>query len=281
VSTAGIFLTHRESPRIRRHFERLVAESGDLVTWRFVMSHDTYPRPEAPFAYPDPAEVMPARYRAMEEHGGVQGGYLDTLLVPVLSALDADDLWVCEYDVDFAGHWGDLFGSLTGRDADLLTTTLLYRHEQPRWPWWGSAAAPPEVLPECWVRALNPLMRVSRRLLDTYVAAMAGDEWAGHYEFTLATAALDAGLRVVDLGGEGAFVPPGHKRRVYVGRSPGGRPEDLTFGFRPVRAHYFEEAPEEFEKPGLLYHPVKPDVPVWSRETMNTGDPVEDQPEGS
>lgn len=269
MSAAGIFLTHRESPRISRHFERLVAETGDLVTWHLVVSHDAYPRPEAPFDYPDPAEVMPQRYRAMEEHGGVQGGYLDTLLVPVLSGLDADQLWVCEYDVDFAGRWSDLFAPLRDVDADLLTTTLLRRREQPRWPWWPTAAAPPEVLPELWLRSFNPLMRVSRRLLETYAAAMADDDWAGHYEFTIPTAALDAGLRVVDLGGEGAFVPRGHERRVYVGRTRAGRPDDLTFGFRPVRDHYFHEAPEEFGQRGLLYHPVKPGVPAWTRETMN------------
>ena len=92
------------------------------------------------------------------------------------------------------------------------------------------------------MRSLNPLMRVSRRLLDTYVAAMADDEWAGHYEFTLATAALDAGLRIVDLGGERAR----SSRRAASAactsaKSPAGRPDDLTFGFRPVREHYFQE----------------------------------------
>ena len=54
--------------------------------------------------------MLPDRYRAMAEHGGVQGGYLDTLLIPVLrGAPTADHLWVCEYDVDFAGRWDDLF----------------------------------------------------------------------------------------------------------------------------------------------------------------------------
>lgn len=273
MSAAGIFLTHRESPRIRGHFDRLVAESGDLVTWRFVFSHDAYPRPEAEFGYADPAEVMPARYRAMEEHGGVQGGYLDTLLVPVLRGLaddqGAEHLWVLEYDVDLAGRWGELFGRFADHDADLLTTTVMFRHEQPRWPWWRSAGSPAGVPEERWVRSLNPLMRLSRPLLDAYAAAGADPEWRGHYEFTLPTVAREAGLRVEDLGGEGSFVPPGRERSVYVGKSPAGRPKDLTFGFRPVRPHYFHEEPGEFEQPGLLYHPVKPDVPAWTRATMN------------
>ena len=268
----GVFLTHRDSPRIRHHFERLVAESADLVSWHLVLSHDAYPRPEATFGYPDPAEVMPLRYRAMEENGGVQGGFLDTLLVPVLGALEGDHVWLCEYDVDFAGHWSELLAPLADHDADLMTTTVMYRSEQPKWPWWRTAAAPPDVPPDTWVRSLNPLMRVSRRLLGAYADAMADDRWAGHYEFTLATVAHAAGLRIEDLGGEGSFVPPGRERRAYVGKSPAGRPDDLTFGFRPVRPHYFHEAPEEFEQPGLLYHPVKPGVPAWTRETMNSPD---------
>lgn len=272
MTAAGIFLTHQNSPRIRRHFARLAAETGALVGWHFVLSHDAFPRPEAPFPYDDPAEVLPTRYRAMAEHGGVQGGYLDTLVVPVLRGLcsqeGADHVWLCEYDVDFAGRWSDLFRRFADNPADLLTTTLMYRHEQPRWPWWGSAQAPDAVPEERWVRSLNPLMRVTPRLLDAYVAAMT-EQWQGHYEFTLATAALDAGLTVEDLGGEGSFVPPGRERTVYVGKSPAGRPKDLTFGFRPVRTSYFHEEPESFEQPGLLYHPVKPGVAAWNRTTMN------------
>jgi hypothetical protein len=272
VTTAGIFLTHRESSRIDQHYRRLVAETGDLVTWHLVRSRDPYPRPDAPFAYPDPEQMLPARYRAMAEHGGVQGGYLDTLLIPVLAGLDADQLWVIEYDVDYAGRWDDLFGRFTDDPADLLTTTLMYRHEQPKWPWWRSAASPPGVPQERWVRSLNPLMRLTRPLLDAYAAAMADERWEGHYEFTLPTAALQAGLTVEDLGGEGSFVPPGRERRVYVGRSPAGRPPDLTFGFRPVRDSYFHEEPASFPQAGLAYHPVKPGVPAWTRKTMNVRD---------
>ncbi len=276
VTAAGIFLTHRDSPRIRGHFDRLVAESGDHVAWKLVFSHDAYPRPEAPFPYADPAAMLPARYRAMEEHGGVQGGYLDTLLIPVLRGLatasGAERLWVCEYDVDFAGRWSELFARVEDDDADLLTTTVMWRHEQPKWPWWRSAGAPAGVPEERWVRSLNPLMRLSVPLLDAYAAAGADAAWQGHYEFTLPTLAREAGLRVADLGGEGSFVPAGRERAIYVGKSPSGRPKDLTFGFRPVRPHYFHEAPDEFEQPGLLYHPVKPDVAAWTRATMNVRD---------
>lgn len=269
MTAAGIFLTHVESPRIRRHFERLVEETGPAITWHLVQSRDPFPHPDVPFAYPDPAAVLPARYATMREHGGVQGGYLDTLLVPVLSGLEADLLWLCEYDVDYAGRWDELFGKVADRDADLLTTTLMYRHQQPKWPWWRTASAPLDVPPEGWVRSLNPLLRLTRPVLDAYARAVADPRWQGHYEFILPTVTRLAGLRVEDFGGEGSFVPPGRERSVYVGKSPQGRPPDLTFGFRPPRHDYFHESPEAFPEKGLLYHPVKPGVPAWTRETRN------------
>jgi hypothetical protein len=269
MTDSGIFLTHRRSPRIRRHFERLVAESGPLVRWHLVYSHDTGPRPTTRIPADDPADVLATRYRAMEAHGGVQGGYLDTLMLPLLRALRGDHLWVCEYDVDFSGRWDEFFGRYAGHDADLLTTHLMRRSEHPQWPHWEHAGAPAWVPEDGWVRSLNPLMRVSRRLVNAYCVAMADESWRGHYEFTLPTAALAAGLDLEDFGGETSFTPEERRGTAYVGRTAEGRPPGMTFGFRPVRRHYFEERPEAFERPGLLYHPVKPGVRAWNRETRN------------
>lgn len=267
---AGIFLTHLDSPRIRQHFDRLVQESLGLVTWHFVLNPGVLARPEAPFDYPDPEQLLPSRHRQMLANGGVQGGYIDTVMVPVLSGLaaqGASHVWLCEYDVDFAGSWHELFGRFADNPADLLTSYLMFRRQQPKWPWWKSAGAPPEVRRR--VRSLNPLARLSPAALTAYVDATADDRWQGHYEFTLPTAVREAGLVLEDFGGEGSFVPPGRERTTYIGKSPQGRPQDLTFGFRPVRDHYFHEDPEAFEAPGLLYHPVKPGVAAWTRDSMN------------
>lgn len=269
MRAAGIFLTHQRSPRIRRHFQRLVKESGHLVTWHFVFNPDTGARPKAPFAYEDPTQVLASRFHAMVRNGGVQGGYLDTLLIPVLRALPADHLWVIEYDVDYAGRWDALFGQFAENDSDLLTTTLMYRSEQPRWPHWETARAPSWVGEDRWVRSLNPLMRVSRRLLNTYSVAMTDQEWQGHYEFTLATSALVSGARVEDLGGGGAFTPPDRVSRNYLGKAPDAQEEDLTFAFRPVHPRYFHESPEDFTWPGKIYHPVKPGVRTWTEDNKN------------
>ena len=269
MTAAGIFLTHRRTPRIRRHFQRLVAESRSLVRWHWVYSHDPGPRPTARFATEDPAEVLGARNRAMEEHGGVQGGYLDTLMMPLLRGLRADHLWVCEYDVDYAGSWHDFFTRYADHEADLLTTHLMYRSEHPEWTHWQRAASPEWVPQELWVRSLNPLMRVSTRLVNSYCAAMADEGWQGHYEFTLPTAALAAGLSIEDLGGHTSFTLEERRGSGYIGKTPEGRPPDMTFGFRPVRRYYFEERPETFDQQGLLYHPVKPGIRAWSRATRN------------
>jgi hypothetical protein len=272
VTAAGIFLTHRRSPRIRRHFRRLVEESGSLVDWHFVYSHDTGARPTTSLVADDPAEVLATRHAAMERNGGVQGGYVDTLLLPLLRSLAADQLWAIEYDVDYAGRWSDLFDQFADNDADLLTTTLLRRRDQEQWPWWASAGSPSWVAEEQWLRSLNPLMRLSRPLVNAYCVAMADPAWRGHYEFTLPTLASVSGFVVEDLGGDGPFTPDARRGRIYVGRTPAGRPDDQTFGFRPVRRRYFHERPEAFPRAGLVYHPVKPGVPAWTRETMNVRD---------
>jgi hypothetical protein len=274
MTAAGIFLTHTRSRRIRAHFDRLVAETGPLVRWHFVFNPDSGAHPVAPFAYDDPSLVMTARYEAMLRNGGVIGGYLDTLIVPLLRALPADHLWVMEYDVDYSGRWGELFGQFADIDADLLTTTLMRRSEQPDWPHWPGAAAPSWVPHDRMVRGLHPLMRLSRRLVNSYPVAMADPGWKGHYEFTLTTAALVSGGTVEDLGSTGSFTPAERRGRHYVGRTPDGPAEGQTFGFRPVRRRYFHEAPRAFPRPGMLYHPVKPGVPAWRPATQNATPPA-------
>ncbi len=276
MNAAGIFFTHVRTPRVRRHFRRLVAESSGQVTWHFVFNPDAGARPKAPFAYDDPADVMAGRYRAMERNGGVQGGYLDTALIPCLRALRSDHLWVMEYDVDFAGRWDDLFAPFAGNDSDLLTTTLMYREQSQDWPHWRTAAAPSWVPEDRMVRAFHPLMRLSRELVNSYAVAMADDAWAGHYEFTLPTSALAAGARIEDLGNDGPFTPAARRGLTYVGKRPGGSDDDPTFAFRPVRPRYFHEAPEQFDRPGLVYHPVKPGVRAWTNKSKNRPRPTRD-----
>lgn len=273
--THGIFFTHRRNPRIRQHFRRLGRQSAGLVEWHFVFNPDSGARPEAPFEYDDPADVMPLRYQAMQRNGGVQGGYLDTALIPCLRALDADYTWVMEYDVDWAGRWDRFFTRFADNEADLLTTSLARRADFPEWAHWEQAAAPAWVPEEAHARGLHPMMRVSRSLVSDYVEAMSDKAWQGHYEFTLTTLALARGARVEDLGGDGPFTPLDRRDTVYVGRSADPDVEP-TFAFRPVRRSYFHEDHDAFARRAMLYHPVKPGVRAWSKRRKNLRPPDPD-----
>jgi hypothetical protein len=217
---------------------------------------------------------MAGRYEAMLRNGGVVGGYLDTLFIPLLRALPGEHLWVMEYDVDYSGRWSELFGQFVDNDADLLTTTVSHRAESPRWDHWKVASAPPWVTSDSMVRALLPVMRVSRDLVNSYSVAMADHRWHGHYEFTLTTSALVSGARIEDLGGDGSFTPSDRLNRNYVGRTRENKTPGHTFGFRPVRRRYFHESPHTFDKPDKLYHPVKPGVATWSRSAKNLRPPA-------
>ena len=115
------------------------------------------------------------------------------------------------------------------------------------------------------VRALHPLMRMSRDLVNGYAVAMADADWGGHYEFTFPTSALAGGARSRTSAATVRSRRPTPATRNYVGKTPAAAAPDTTFGFRPVRPRYFHEAPEQFERPGLLYHPVKPGVRPWTR----------------
>lgn len=254
VTTAGLFLTHTWSPRIERHFNRLVKESGSDIAWRAV-------RDQTDAA----ATVLGPRFEEMRRHGGVQGGFMDTMIWPHLLALDADFTWVMEYDVDYAGDWAKLFNQFTANPADFLATNITRRRTHDEWYWWEFAEAPPHLPPRRMIRALVALMRVSRALARAYAEAMQDPRWRGHYEFTIPTVALAAGLVVEDIGGERGRFRPRRRRSRNYSRS--------SFAWRPSRDLYFLEAPETFPQTDLLYHPVKGGVPEW-RGAGELDDPV-------
>jgi hypothetical protein len=152
VSVVGLFLSHTWSPRIERHFGRLVQESGNQIEWHQVRGQGDDATANRDFTSEAGETVLRLRFEQMRRNDGVQGGFMDTAIWPSLLALDADFTWIMEYDVDYSGDW-----------ADLLTTTIFPRSSSTDWFWWKSAAAPPQVRPEQMYRAFLPLMRVSRR----------------------------------------------------------------------------------------------------------------------
>jgi hypothetical protein len=262
VPTSGLFLSHIRSPRIDRHFGRLINESGQRIGWRFVYNEGRYPAPQADFAVPSAKQVFPLRFDEMQRNKGTVGGYADTTLWPCVLALDADFTWLMEFDVDFSGDWETFFAQFADNDADLLTTTLVPRAQSAGWYWWPKARTPYYVRPEHLYRAFLPLTRVSRRLAQEYVRRMNDLGWAGHYEFAIPTVAFLAGMTVEDIGGNGSLCPISRRGRNYSNTPDDDFLFPGTFTCRRFRDSYFLEAPESFEEADMLYHPIKPGMMV-------------------
>ncbi|MDQ4087167.1 MAG: hypothetical protein M3177_04020 [Pseudomonadota bacterium] len=253
MRTAGLFFSHVRGARIDAHYARLVRESGERIEWRFVRNRGNHPAPRSDLPCQAPRNCLPLRYREAMLNGGVVGGYLDTAIWPCLLSIDAEFTWVMEYDVDFSGSWGSFFERFQDDDADLLTAWICSRPEADEWFWWRSARAPAVISEARMLRGFHPLIRVSRRFAEAYRRIVADPGWGGHYEFTLPTVAVAAGLRLGDIGGGGPSPACRHLTRE-------------TFRWKPAQPFYFHEAPEQFPLPEKLYHPVKPQTLAAPRQ---------------
>jgi len=260
---AGLFVCHVRSERIERHFRRLVDQTGHMIDWHFMFNPDNRAEPQVDFAYRPPDSCMPARYREMAAHGGVQRGYLDVAIIPCALSLDADFVWVVEYDVDYSGHWAQLFDQFSRNASDLLTTTVQPLAASRDWYYWQSAAMPASVSPDHVHRAFHPIMRLSRHFARTYGLIMSIAGWRGHYEFTLPTVALAGGFTVEDIGGQGPLCPPARRGTNYENTPQDECLQPGTLIWRPSCPRYFAEDPSGFGRSNMIYHPVKPDVADW------------------
>jgi hypothetical protein len=217
---SGLFLCHAPCRHVFDHFARLKQQSGGLVDWVMVIDE----------------------------------GHLDD---PRVLAAPHDFVWAVEYDVDYSGHWASLFRRFVGNRADVLTTTVRSQAEEPDWVHWPTCRAPEAVPRSVWRASFNPIMRLSRRFADAYVAATRSTAWGGHYEFTVPTIARHLGLRTEDIAQSdsllGRLRPPLYTTHRNAGPAGAG-----TFVYRPVRDTYFQQRPEAFPDRNRLYHPVKP-----------------------
>ncbi len=189
-----------------------------------------------------------------------EGGHTDLILLHFARTRpDYDRYWVVEYDVRFSGDWRRFFAAFEMEEADLIAPVLHRRTDLPErrgWAWSGSedrgvGVTPPRSLPaERQLCAFMPIFRVTRAGLAAVDAAWRAG-WAGHSEAVWPTAVAEAGLRLLDPGGDGPFTPPALRGRFYT-CSP---TEDLlspgTLAFRPPL--YCPGI-----RPDMLWHPVKP-----------------------
>ena len=252
-STAVVMLTHNDHPRILRHFERLRTEAGiPAFRVRHVTEDQWSPCTEQdiPLRDEDLAASMPRRYAAMNElNVQVSRGYADMPLVsaashPALSAFDR--LWLLEYDVDYAGHWQTFFSRFAEVEADLVGFRFQRREDSREWKHWKTFAAPDGIQP---LTGFIPAIRVTKTLVEGYRCEMEARAWGGHNEATVPSVALSLGFTIVDMGQGAEFSRFDDLEPVM---------DHATFGYRPSRSSsYSHEAPDNFPKSDMLYHPVK------------------------
>jgi hypothetical protein len=123
----AIFVTSRDDPRIRAHFRRLKQQTEGLLDLSYVINRSDFPEPDCSLSPLSPQEIMPRRMRSMLENGGIYGGFVDVLFVPLALALKNEFVWIIEYDVDFSGDWRDFFRQFETDRSDVLTTSLVIR----------------------------------------------------------------------------------------------------------------------------------------------------------
>ncbi len=255
---SGLFLCHATNDRVIAHFERLRRETEGLVDWIFVADNGHLDDPRGDEPYPHPGIVMPRRFATARGLGQVAGGtgMMDVAIMPRVLAAPHEFVWALEYDVDYSGHWSHMFSRFARNGADLLTTTLVRRADNPDWWHWPTARAPATVKADDWYRSFNPAMRLSRRFAAAYIAAMQSPAWDGHGEFTIPTIGRHLGLRIEDMAYAGA------RRRRFETPLYRNTPTDPTIGpgtfiWRPAWPAYFHERPEDFPERNRLYHPIK------------------------
>jgi hypothetical protein len=250
---AILFLTHRADQRVIGHFERLRHETAHLMPSYLCVDETKVPQTIAAdfrFDLLDAWRVLPERLERLRQAVYPLGGcelYFVPLMLLAPELEGYDHFWMVEYDADFAGSWGDVFGPGMVLDADLIGTHLFPRMDEPDWMHWPTFVCPPDIPPERQIKGLFCVSRFSRRLLDCYVRKLQGRDWLGHFEAIFPTLAVQAGMTIADLS----------TRSPFGSRDSGVLYRPESFHCLEPRRAYFHEAPETFQERGLLYHPVK------------------------
>jgi len=244
-----LFRTHFWDAHCARHFAALrdaLGATHDLIAAGYTRQPVAMPA-DVPHAFHGEAEVAALAYPALAE--------LDPSHPEVFCFFrefpNYRYYWMVEFDVHYTGDWAALVAELGESSADLLSTVVQRRAENPAWCFWPGLRAPG--LPEAaHVKGFTPLMRVSAAAMRAIDAAYQAG-WAGHYEALWPTAIAAAGLTIEEIGGEGEFTPPARKGMYYTNSRFDPYLIPGSFVFRPSFRE--EEIPLD---PPLLWHPVKP-----------------------
>jgi len=257
-NTVVLYMTHVYDGAVAEEYERLKLECEPSYDVRLLYDASSR-RARRAGKRPDsfgfrPQQVLDrfGRHFLDPQAKGLWPGSSDlALMAYALDHPPYDFYWLIEYEVRFSGQWNSLFDAFAANQADLLTTTIRRRPDQPNWHWWSSLAAPDaELSQDEQIRCFLPVLRMSRKGIDLLLTAY-GQGWRGHYECTVPTILSKHGLAIEDIGGDGEFVSPGNVNRFYTNTVGNAHMTPGTFVWRP-----------SFEGPGgepdKLWHPVKP-----------------------
>lgn len=116
---------------------------------------------------------------------------------------DVERVVMVEYDVEFAGHWGDFLDAVLASGPDFASLHFRTYADRPEFHFWPSVE--PSDADREWAsdtanlrRSFNPVYVVSREALGLIDRAHKAG-WHAHYEILLATILARENARLVDL----------------------------------------------------------------------------------
>jgi hypothetical protein len=260
-----LFLTDSVVPRIVRHFERLAEESPFQAF--LCLSDQTYAHSASVrldhrsagsrFRFRQPS-------RRLDKLRPFIPGTVDLLWLEAIAAISRkhafDYYWVLEYDVDFSGHWSHFFDAFADNRADLIASKFFPWRSGDAWQWWRSFNPPPEVTAEHYIKGLLPVTRVSSRLAARLSEFYDERPCSGHAEAMLPTLCSYFGMVLEDISGK----PPFGKGLTWI-----DRPRTFKVDCAGMPNSYFEEDPAPFDRPDMVWHPVKVEgSPNYERKVL-------------
>jgi len=215
VKQVILYLTHLLPDDILHEFQRLAASVQPVAPVRLLF-HQTREQTPAQLrsqpVYRFTDDDITALACPMLGERFVPG----SIHLPVLKFFqdhgDYDYYWYVENDVRFTGDWRAFFEPFSAVPGDLLTSHIRRYQEEPWWDRWRLTHPREEIPRRRRLRSFNPICRFSRRALEVLWEAQR-DGWCGHQEVLLPTLLHERGCQLVEISGQGAFVPPGFADR--------------------------------------------------------------------
>ena len=211
---------------------------------------------------PDAIDTLAYPYKGAARPFRLIPGNCDLVALLARKALpDYAQYWVIEDDVEYSGDAHELFAGLAGREGDLLATHLAEGFDD--WTYSSMLRSPGgDIAPaQSWLVFLT-FFRISGPALDT-IDRYYREGWNGHSENMWATILKHAGMRVVDIGGNGKYVAEQDRGLRYYGEAGERFEKNGSFGTMNIRLR-------AGRRKDVLWHPIKPPA-AWLRQTRKRG----------